>query len=39
MSAYSNKRTDIFGGTLLGRLRFPLEILKSIRAKVGRTFR
>ena len=38
MSAYSNKRTDIFGGTLLGRLRFPLEILKSIRAKVGPDF-
>jgi 2,4-dienoyl-CoA reductase-like NADH-dependent reductase (Old Yellow Enzyme family)/thioredoxin reductase len=35
MSAYSNKRTDEFGGSLHNRLRFPTEIVKNIRKKVG----
>lgn len=38
MSAYSNKRTDIFGGNLNNRLRFPVEIVKNIRKKVGRSY-
>ena len=38
MSAYSNKRTDKYGGNLMNRLRFPLEIIANIRAKVGREF-
>ncbi|HET7724484.1 MAG TPA: FAD-dependent oxidoreductase [Propionibacteriaceae bacterium] len=33
MSSYSNKRTDEYGGTLLNRLRFPLEVIEDIRAK------
>lgn len=38
MSLYSNKRTDEYGGQLLNRMRFPLEIISNIRAKVGKDF-
>ncbi len=35
MSGYVNKRTDEFGGDLLQRMRFPLEILRRVRQEVG----
>ena len=38
MSSYSNKRIDEYGGALMNRLRFPLEILANIRLKVGSDF-
>jgi len=38
MSAYSNKRTDAYGGPLVNRLRFPLGIIADIRAKCGFDF-
>ena len=38
MSAYSNRRSDDYGGDLLGRLRFPMEVLRSIRKTVGAYF-
>lgn len=38
MSPYSNKRTDEFGGSLTNRLRFPIEVIRNIRAKVGPDF-
>jgi len=38
MSPYSNKRIDEYGGALMNRLRFPLEILANIRLKVGSDF-
>ena len=38
MSGYANKRTDIYGGSFENRLRFPLEIIADIRAKVGPDF-
>ncbi|MGB9867655.1 MAG: FAD-dependent oxidoreductase [Bacillota bacterium] len=38
MSPYSNKRTDEYGGGLYNRMRFPLEIISNIRAKVGDDF-
>jgi len=38
MSPYSNKRTDKYGGHLLNRMRFSLEIITNIREKVGRDF-
>ncbi|MEE9911822.1 MAG: FAD-dependent oxidoreductase [Deltaproteobacteria bacterium] len=38
MSLYSNKRTDAYGGNLTNRMRFPLEILACIRARVGKDF-
>ncbi len=34
----TNKRTDEWGGTYENRIRFPLEIVKGIRAKVGPNF-
>lgn len=38
MSNYSNKRHDAYGGDLQARLKFPLEIIKNIRHKVGKNF-
>ena len=35
MSAYSNKRTDDYGGSLENRARFALEIIADVRRKVG----
>ncbi|MCX5822747.1 MAG: FAD-dependent oxidoreductase [Deltaproteobacteria bacterium] len=35
ISPSANKRSDRYGGTLGNRLRFPLEIIKAIRRKVG----
>lgn len=34
----TNKRTDRWGGSLENRMRFPLEIVKAVRAKVGEKF-
>ena len=30
-SAYSNKRIDKYGGNLVNRMRFPVEIIQNIR--------
>jgi 2,4-dienoyl-CoA reductase-like NADH-dependent reductase (Old Yellow Enzyme family) len=38
MSAYSNKRTDEFGGSLHNRMRFPIEIIDNVRRKIGPSF-
>ncbi len=38
MSALTNRRTDQYGGDLMGRLRFPMEVLRKIRRKVGDDF-
>lgn len=35
MSPHANKRTDEFGGDFFGRMKFPQEIFKNIRCKVG----
>jgi len=35
MSAYYNKRIDEFGGNFEARMRFPVEIIKNIKKKVG----
>lgn len=37
-SYYSNKRVDKYGGTLINRLRFPVEIIKAIKNKCGKDF-
>jgi len=37
-TAIWNKRKDKYGGDLKGRLAFPVEILKEIRARVGKDF-
>ncbi|WP_417876929.1 FAD-dependent oxidoreductase [Vibrio sp.] len=38
MSPFSNKRIDQYGGTILNRARFALEIIANIRSKVGSDF-
>ncbi len=38
MSPFSNRRTDLYGGDLTGRMRFPLEILRGIKREVGSSF-
>lgn len=37
-SQYSNKRTDEYGGDLLGRAKFSLDIIHNIRSKVGEDY-
>lgn len=37
-SPYSNKRVDKYGGNLVNRMRFPVEIVKNIRKKCGDDF-
>ena len=38
MSAYSNKRTDEFGGSLENRMRFPLLIVDEIKNRLGKDY-
>ena len=35
MSAYVNRRTDKYGGSISSRMRFPLEVIEAVREKVG----
>lgn len=35
MSTFANKRNDAYGGTLINRMRFPLEIVAAVREAVG----
>lgn len=37
-SPHTNRRTDKWGGSLLNRARFPLEIVRRIRSEVGSAF-
>ncbi|WP_434931837.1 FAD-dependent oxidoreductase [Shewanella sp. HL-SH5] len=38
ISSRTNKRTDEWGGSYQNRVKFPLEIVKAIREKVGKDF-
>jgi len=38
LSPWTNERTDDYGGSLENRLRFPLEVVRAVRAAVGPTF-
>ena len=38
VSPYANKRTDLYGGDLEGRARFPLEVVERVREKIGLKF-
>jgi 2,4-dienoyl-CoA reductase-like NADH-dependent reductase (Old Yellow Enzyme family) len=38
LSAYTNKRTDEYGGSIHGRTKFALDIIKAIRKALGRDF-
>ncbi|MEM5274405.1 NADPH-dependent 2,4-dienoyl-CoA reductase [Cupriavidus taiwanensis] len=35
-AALTNRRTDEFGGSFAARIRFPLEIVRAVRARIGR---
>ena len=35
---HTNKRTDSWGGSYNNRIKFPIEIVKSVREKVGKNF-
>ena len=37
-SPASNKRTDEYGGSLEGRVKFPLQVVKAVREAVGKDF-
>lgn len=37
-SPYTNRRTDKWGGSLKNRARFPVEVVRRIRAEVGKEF-
>jgi 2,4-dienoyl-CoA reductase-like NADH-dependent reductase (Old Yellow Enzyme family)/thioredoxin reductase len=38
LSPYSNARTDLYGGSLENRSRFPYEVIQEVRRKVGVRF-
>ena len=38
MSAYSNTRTDAYGGSFENRMRLVLEMIKLVRERVGTDF-
>ena len=38
LSPLRNRRTDAYGGSIEGRLKFPLEVISSIRSKAGPDF-
>lgn len=38
ISPKTNRRTDEYGGSLVNRMRFPLEVLESVRKAVGDDF-
>jgi len=38
LSPYTNKRKDGYGGTLSGRMRFPLDVIEEVRRNVGSDF-
>ncbi len=37
LSPYTNQRNDAYGGNLVGRLLFPLEVIKEVKTKLGET--
>lgn len=38
LSPFSNKRIDEYGGTIEGRTKFALEVIKNVRSKVGEDY-
>lgn len=38
LSPYTNRRKDAYGGSLEGRLRFPLEVVNEVQRRLGRNF-
>lgn len=37
-SPYTNRRTDAYGGSLENRMRFPLEVIREVRRRIGSDF-
>lgn len=35
LSPYTNRREDAYGGDLAGRLRFPVEVIKEVKTRLG----
>ena len=35
LSPYTNQRNDAYGGDLTGRLTFPIEVIKEVKARLG----
>ncbi len=38
LSSHVNKRTDIYGGDIYGRMKFAVDVVKAVRAAVGEDF-
>lgn len=38
MSPFTNRRTDLYGGSFENRMRFPVAVLKAVRSAVGPDF-
>ena len=38
LSPHFNRRTDLYGGGLAGRLTFPLEVIRAVRGVVGKDY-
>jgi 2,4-dienoyl-CoA reductase-like NADH-dependent reductase (Old Yellow Enzyme family)/thioredoxin reductase len=38
MDAYTNRRVDAYGGTFEKRMRFPLEVARAVRERVGEEY-
>jgi len=38
LSTHTNKRTDWYGGSIENKMRFPLEVVKKVKSRVGREF-
>jgi thioredoxin reductase len=38
LSPYTNRRTDRYGGSFENRLRFPIEVVQEVRAKIGEDY-
>lgn len=35
LSPFTNRRTDIYGGSFENRLRFPVEVIRAVRSQIG----
>ena len=38
LSPYTNKRTDVYGGSFENRLRCPIEVIREVRSKIGEDY-
>ena len=38
LSPFTNRRTDIYGGSFENRLRFPVEVIQAVRSRIGNNY-